>query len=89
MGSFYMDAHWKQQKEALALERSTGLVVIRFKGGRMLVNAPLNKEFDVVCRQMGGSYREKTEQWTFPIRSLPMLRGYVESIYGKDKVQIK
>lgn len=80
-------AHWAQEKARIAELRANGDVIITVKGRRIQVICPKDNRFIDQANALGGTFRFRTETWTFNIRALSMLRAVCEGIWP-EKVTV-
>ncbi len=81
------ERYWREKVAEYDKIRKAGNVEIRYKGRRIYVICPANKEFARVAKQLMGRYRKATGIWTFSRRCEEMVVNLCTRVWP-GRVQI-
>jgi hypothetical protein len=85
-----MSDHWRRFKAENDALRASGKVIIRRRGARLHVIAPLNHKFKSQAMELLGKWRGKGGgYWSFSVRSERLVIDLARKVFGPDKVEVQ
>ncbi len=78
--------YWDERRRVAATAKEFGLCTVRYrhtsKGGKVVVSAPFNVSFATRAREIGGTWRKRTETWVFTAASRRIVLELCKQVYG-------
>lgn len=86
----YFSLYWAKKKAKTQKIQAKGHCVIYIGDNRLSVITPeFNPEFSLGARALSGTWRSRTQRWTFRRDSLDYVKALCIKVYGKENLSVQ